>query len=224
MFILDPELNTHIETIQSLNYSEKPIKGVPSQPAKPPFLLQAIIEGLVDGVLILTQKGEWVHANERARRVCNKISQSTPQSNSVPEPIWRVCESLIASRELFPEQKMIIDSEINMQTSGAFRIRVQWLELNEKDAAYLLVTLEDRGQSSQNIAIADAQKYGLTPREAEVWLLRRSNHSYQEIADKLYITLNTVKKHMKNIYAKQQGLVWAKEPEVVSACHSKQAC
>ncbi|NEQ50076.1 MAG: LuxR family transcriptional regulator, partial [Leptolyngbya sp. SIO3F4] len=41
------------------------------------------------------------------------------------------------------------------------------------------------------------------PREADVWILHRIGLSYQEIAARLYIALNTVKKHMKNVYAKQ---------------------
>ncbi len=49
---------------------------------------------------------------------------------------------------------------------------------------------------------ADVQKYGLTSREAAVWFFRQSNYSYKEIANKLFISVNTVKKHMKNIYAK----------------------
>ncbi|MGA7937024.1 MAG: LuxR C-terminal-related transcriptional regulator [Kovacikia sp.] len=67
----------------------------------------------------------------------------------------------------------------------------------------VLVTLEDRLQSIQNAAISEGQKYGLTPRETEVWLRHRANYSYKEIASELYITFNTVKKHMKSIYAKQ---------------------
>ncbi len=73
-----------------------------------------------------------------------------------------------------------------------------------KEADEIVVTLEDCNSSSQNIAIADAKKYGLTKREAEVWLLRYANLPYKEIAQHLYITINTVKKHIKNIYAKQQ--------------------
>jgi DNA-binding CsgD family transcriptional regulator len=74
-----------------------------------------------------------------------------------------------------------------------------------------LVTIEDRQQSTHNAALTDVKKYGLTPREAEIWLLRRANYSYKEIADRLFITLNTVKKHMKNIYAKQEGNLWVEE-------------
>jgi DNA-binding CsgD family transcriptional regulator len=77
------------------------------------------------------------------------------------------------------------------------------LVLEENAHPYLLVTIEDRNQSTQNLAIADAKKYGLTRRETEIWLLRRANYSYKEIADKLCISINTVKKHLKNIHIKQ---------------------
>jgi DNA-binding CsgD family transcriptional regulator len=174
-------------------------------------VLQAIIEGFVDGVLILTEQGEWVHANDCARRICHQLSSFTSEKNSVPQPIWHVCESLIDSRDLFPGQKMIIESEIHTNDLAVFRIRIRWLELDESERPYLLVTIEDRRQSTQNAAIADAKKYGFTPREAQIWLLRRANHSYKEIAAQLYITLNTVKKHMKNIYAKQQANLWVQE-------------
>jgi DNA-binding CsgD family transcriptional regulator len=35
-------------------------------------------------------------------------------------------------------------------------------------------------------------------------LLRRANYTCKEIAAELYISLNTVKKHMKNIHAKRE--------------------
>ncbi len=212
MVVFAPQLNSKIETFTKLNFSEKQLKVAQSQQTKPPAFLQAIIEGFVDGVLILTEQGDWVHANEYARRICYQLSQGTSQVNAVPQPIWNVCQSLIDSQELFPEVKMIIESEVDTENLGVFRIRARWLVLDESVRPYLLVTIEDRRQSNQNIAIADAQKYGLTRREAEVWLLRRANYSYKEIAAKLYITHNTVKKHLKNIYAKQQENLWTEEP------------
>lgn len=168
-------------------------------------LLQSVLEGLIDGILILTEEGECLHENQYARRICNQLNQGARPTNSIPEEIWDICQSLIESRELFPHQKMILESEITKSDSVAFRIRVRWLKLEQVERPCLLVTLEDRHQSLQTIVTTDAQKYGLTPREAEVWLLYRSNYSYKEIADELFITLNTVKKHMKNIHAKRKA-------------------
>ena len=45
-------------------------------------------------------------------------------------------------------------------------------------------------------------EYGLSKREKELALLALGGHSNQGIADKLYISLPTVKTHLKNIYRK----------------------
>jgi DNA-binding CsgD family transcriptional regulator len=47
--------------------------------------------------------------------------------------------------------------------------------------------------------------YDLTEREAEICLLLRKEYTYQEIAKVLQISLNTVKTHVKNIYAKRRS-------------------
>jgi len=106
---------------------------------------------------------------------------------------------------------LIIESEVSIDSSLRYRIRTRWLNLSPDERLFLLVTLEDRHQAAENIAIAEVKKYGLSPREAEVWLLRRANHSYKEIAGKLHIRCNTVKRHMKNIYAKQEAILWAEQ-------------
>lgn len=211
MSMLVPKLNRHLKSVKTQNYSEQQSKVPYSEPSRHTYLLQAIIEGFVDGVLILNEQGEWIHANDCARRICQQFSSERLQNHLVPLPIWQICESLIESRELFPNERMIIEAEIGANDTDDFRVRVRWLELDENDSLYLLVTLEDRKQSTHNAALAEAKQYDLTPREAEVWLLRKANYSYKEIAAKLYITINTVKKHMKNVYAKQQSILWSEE-------------
>jgi RNA polymerase sigma factor (sigma-70 family) len=168
------------------------------------YLLQAVIESFVDGILILTTEGELLHANECAREMCLQLSPER-KGNAIPVEIWQVCESLMESRELFPNEKIFMEFEVDKK-SVKLRIRVRWLEIDDNEDSYMIVTLEDCHESSQNMAIRDAKKFGLTERETEVWLLRRENFSYKEIAKQLYITINTVKKHLKNIYAKQQDI------------------
>ncbi len=168
-------------------------------------LLQAAIENFVDGILILTTESELLHANEYAREMCRQLVPNSELEDRIPVEIWRVCESLIESRELFSNERIIMEFEVEKSKEVKLRIRAQWLQ-QDGNGDNLIVTLEDCNESSQNIAIADAKKYGLTEREAEVWLLRRANLTYKEIAQQLYITINTVKKHLKNIYAKQQEM------------------
>ncbi len=189
----------------SIFYTKK-TKAEKKQPASKLYLMQAVIESFVDGIFILTRQGELVHANDRARNICQQLSEGINEDR-VPKEIRRVCQSLIESRQLFPNQNISIESEIETYTKVTIRVRARWLQANESNDDYLLVTLEDRQQTNQIMAISEAKKYGLTERESEVWLLRRANYSYQEIAEELYITINTVKKHLKNIYAKQQEVV-----------------
>ncbi len=67
--------------------------------------------------------------------------------------------------------------------------------------------MEDIYQPIQNIAIAEAEKYRLNPREKDVWLLYLANYTYKQIAAELCINLNTVKKQMKSIYSKQTEIL-----------------
>ncbi len=170
-------------------------------------LLQGVIESFLDGVLIVTEQGECIQANNLAHQICQQITRVSSQPNLVPKEIWDVCQILIESRDLSATRSRIIESEVALYQSTPMRIRVRWLNLNAISHPYLLVILEDRCQSLQNLALTEVEKYGLTPREAEVWLLHRAHYTYKEIADKLYISLNTVKKHLKNIQVKRETVL-----------------
>lgn len=56
--------------------------------------------------------------------------------------------------------------------------------------------------TSQTLAEAAGLVESLTPREMEVLQLIAAGHSNQDIADRLFITVRTVKKHAGNIYGK----------------------
>ncbi len=175
------------------------------------ILLKGVIERFFDGILILTEQGELVHANDLARQICEPLTQDNSQHNSLPKEIWRVCQALIESRTLYHNQPVIIESEITTDKLTPLRIRTQWLKLSAIQHPCLLVILEDRHQSVQNLAITEVDKYGLTLREAEVWLLRRRQYALKEIATELSISINTVKKHIKNIHAKRETVLYMEE-------------
>lgn len=166
-------------------------------------MLQVVLESL-DGILILTASGAWVDANRAAEQICRRLRPCSTSEKVVPSEIWQVCQCLIESRELFPEQNFILFDEIVTGSACTIRVRVRWIELAEFASSCLLVTLEDYQQSIQQAAIAEAHRYGLTPSETKVWSLYRADYSYKQIAATLYITANTVKKHMKSIHAKRK--------------------
>ncbi|NEP52705.1 MAG: LuxR family transcriptional regulator, partial [Moorea sp. SIO3C2] len=128
------------------------------------------------------------------------------QINSISDPIWRVCQALIDRPKNFDNRKLIIESEIQVDKSIKFRVRVRWLKLEVSQEPYLLVTIEEEHQSSKkNVINAPIKYYYLTDREREVLLLKQANFTHREIAEKLFISINTVKKHLKNIYATQKA-------------------
>lgn len=69
----------------------------------------------------------------------------------------------------------------------------------------MVVFLEDRQETQLEDLRLQKEQYDLTERETEIWMLLQQEYSYQEIARRLQISLNTVKTHVKNIYAKRRG-------------------
>ena len=186
------------------HYSEQ---TKPPGPCSEVALLQAILDNFMDGILILTDQGEWVQVNEVARHICAQFPVDQSQPHTVPKEIWRVCQALLDSSELYPSHIAMMEAEIKLESATKLRVRVKWLKLQFNHRPWLLVMLEDRKQSVENIANTEVDKYGLTAREADVWCLYRAKYTYKEIAAKLHISLNTVKKHMKNIHAKQETVL-----------------
>lgn len=183
---------------------------------QPNLFFQAIFESMMHGVLILNEKREVVQANRRALSLCQQLSASShPPSDApsgIPESVWNVCRALLSSRQALPQYQVIPEEEVELEDETHLKIYAQWLDVEEgyccgagsgQAGSYMLVTLEDRTEMLRNLARWDARRYGLTVREAEVWMLKCQNYSYDEIAAELYISRNTVKKHLKSISLKR---------------------
>jgi DNA-directed RNA polymerase specialized sigma24 family protein len=198
------EVNNIIGALQGTNSQVIMTDLNRSQNKKQLIPLQETIENLIDGILILTDQKELIYANKSARQFLDQLNQNKSVENLVPKEVWYICQSLIQSRRLFPNQHWLIESEIFTDSTTALHIRARWLRLDMVEHPCLLLTVEDRYQASRDIELEKAEHYGLTSREKQVWLLHRANYTYKEIASKLGITPNTVKKHMRSIHAKQK--------------------
>ncbi len=60
----------------------------------------------------------------------------------------------------------------------------------------------NRAKSTTRPSIKSGAAFGLSKREMDVLLLIAEGHSNQEIADKLFVSLNTIKTHLSNIFSK----------------------
>jgi DNA-binding CsgD family transcriptional regulator len=178
--------------------------------ASPNLILQIAFEVMPQGVLVLNAQREIVQANSRARSFCKQLLQSPqsaqePNHPTIPEAIWNLCRALLSSRQDDPEVLLIPEDEVEMDNQAHLKISARWLDPNDSEASYMIVTLEDRTETLRNLARWDAHRYGLTAREAEVWLLKCQGYSYDDIAAELYVSRNTVKKHLKTITLKREG-------------------
>lgn len=169
-------------------------------------LSDKVVEELVDGVLIVTENRELIYANDCAHRILRRLHPHEALTHTIPEEMWHICQMLIQSRHRFPNQYWLIESQVFIDSSVVFNVRARWLQVEEMEHPCLLLTIRDQYQYIKEVVSEESQKYGLTSREREIWLLYRATYTYKQIASELCITPNTVKKHMKNIYLKQKAV------------------
>jgi DNA-binding CsgD family transcriptional regulator len=169
-------------------------------------LPEEVIADLIDGVLILTEQKELVYANDCARRILRQLNRSESPTDSMPKEVWHICQNLIESRQLFPHQYWLMESKVFVGSSIALSVRARWLNLPDIEQSCISLSVRDRYQDIKDVVNEESQKFGLTCREKEVWLLHRANYTYKQVASELFITPNTVKKHMKSIYLKQKAI------------------
>jgi DNA-binding CsgD family transcriptional regulator len=184
-----------------------------SMPLHATDVLTTILDRFVDGILVLTQQGALCYANKTAEILCQQLQgMPAPDEQPIPAPIWRACAALIDSRDLYPDHRFVMDSEIATAESTV-RLQVQWLTVQQAQPPLLLVRLQDQTQSERGLAQTEAQAWNLTERETEIWLLRRIGWSRKEIAAHLYIVEDTVKKHLKNIQMKRKSALDEEDEE-----------
>jgi hypothetical protein len=188
------------------NYLEETPQISPEKTQLFTALLASAIDDLLSGILIFTAQKELVYANDSARQTLSRIHFNGSTVEAIPKEILHICQALIQSRRLFPDQYWSIRSEVLLDPLVALDIQARWLNVASENESFLLLSIKDSQQSAQKIVIEEAQKYGLTLREKEIWLLHRANQTYKQIAVQLGITTNTVKKHLASIRVKQKVL------------------
>ena len=173
------------------------------------FIREDIISELVSGILILTDQKQIVYSNLYGRRVLKQLNSAVDESVQVPQEICQICQSLMEIRNLFPNQCWLTQFDIFIENIIILHIRARWLMVDTLDQPYMLLLIEDRKTTINKIVSQEAEQYGLTPREREVWLLHRRGRTYKQIALELEITPNTVKKHMKSIHSKRKKAMFS---------------
>jgi DNA-binding CsgD family transcriptional regulator len=184
-------------------------------PEKSNNLFQAVLESSLDGMLLVSTQYEVLYVNQTAQDVCHRLVRDA--ADPLPRELKRVCTGLVESRDLFPERPVILEDELMVQDTP-FRVEAQWMELAMLPVPCVLLRLQDQHRCLQGLAMAEAYRWDLTPRETEVWVLRRAGVSRKDIGQQLFIAEDTVKKHLKNIQAKRKAELDEEEWRINQAC------
>lgn len=185
-------------------------RDVAPKPVSLDALWSALAESMLEGAIIIARNLRPVCTNSKAKDLCQQLLSSDQEDEiSLPGVIAEVCHRLLKEGSTDCESLVVEYSGHNGHT---IRLRVQWLSLKLENVnlsgceePHILVLIEDRHAVLEEELRLDRKKYDLTEREAEIWLLLRQEYTYQEIAEFLQISLNTVKTHVKNVYAKRRS-------------------
>jgi DNA-binding CsgD family transcriptional regulator len=187
----------------------------------------SLLELLPQGVMVVSRSLRLIYWNSKAKELCQAQMGVDLATATVPDSISEACYRLI--RDSAPNSASLF---IRDERSGnvSLRISARWLasasmpqprstgdplSLAQQsigtpngfsvDQSFIVVFLENCDEVMEQEMRIQQKKYDLTEREAEIWMLLRKEYTYQDIAKMLQISLNTVKTHVKNIYAKRRS-------------------
>jgi DNA-binding CsgD family transcriptional regulator len=172
----------------------------------------AIDESNSEGLLLLNHKFQPVYSNAKAREICLYLyhSLSSDPVNiekgefTVPSFIIKDCTELLnlikmeAQFVSWPKERIVF-----AESGKQFRSEcaLVWKTDNAHSVPNFMVTLSDL--SGKNTLESTLQnRFHLSRREIDIIYCIITDMSYEEIAEKLYISKLTVHTHMKNIYRK----------------------
>lgn len=181
-------------------------------------VLSRVLELLPQGVLVLSSDLRLLYHNYKAKQLCQLLSQERLTDRSLPRPLTDLCRKVVNDQRAIAAT---LATEWEIATGQVVRLsaRLMWPSTEpDPDARSPLVEapcnqaspcvvvfIENYHDRIQQEAKIQQQKYDLTERETEIWSLLQQELTYQEIAQKLQISLNTVKTHVKNVYAKRRS-------------------
>jgi hypothetical protein len=180
------------------------------------LLQNLLIDWIRDGVIVVSRDLQPLFLNSRAKEICDQLWADDRKLSSLPPIFSEIQHHLIRNSES-TDKIFVLDHSAG---ENSFRIRTLFIdpELNsnqalsqaKNDCPWLLFFLEDQKARLWEEVKIEQQKYNLTDRETEILQYLLQACTYQEIADLLQVSLNTVKFHAKNIYAKKRGYLESK--------------
>ncbi|MEO0377745.1 MAG: LuxR C-terminal-related transcriptional regulator [Cyanobacteria bacterium P01_A01_bin.17] len=165
--------------------------------------LKSFLDSFAEGLLVYSLKGELLHANHMAYEVIQGSEEVSGYIATLGKEVENLFELFV--RQLNGENlnTTFLVSDVELSKTQAFQLRARYFQVAVVCPEPMIwISIEDQHKAQQAKAFVEAQKYGLSEREREVWQLRIAGYSYLEVAKLLFISINTVKRHLKNIHLK----------------------
>lgn len=154
------------------------------QQRKEKEMFEAFADKSNTGFILLDQNYHIIYTNQAVLRIFKEDS------------LYKNIESFI--EDIFdPRKRLNSTSRLHLQGLNIRIISHQELFLS-KESCFAVIIEEDK----TNIPFYEDNFVQLTKREKEVCLYLKKGYTYQEISEKLFISVHTVNKHIKNIYQK----------------------
>jgi hypothetical protein len=174
-------------------------------------LQSKLMELIKEGVLIISHNLQPTYLNFKAEKICQMLWNENGYSSLQLPPIISHLSHQIFKNNASNNTSLVVDYQIN--ETQTIRIRACSLSfaldeeciVDSQEREYILVFLEDRNATWEEELRTEQKKYAFTERETQILNLSSQAYSYQQIAQRLQISLNTVKFHFKNIYAKKRS-------------------
>lgn len=134
-------LSKHRST--QIQYKRKPRQAIPQtvDPA-PPFWMESVLEGFTEGVLIVSESGKLICTNQKAGYWCQQLFPNFSTGSAVPEAVWKLCQSILEGRELFPNQHLIVESYLDTPLATTLRLQGRLFQFASCPQPCLLVMIE----------------------------------------------------------------------------------
>lgn len=168
-------------------------------------------ERLPYGILVVDENCNLKQINAEGTDLCLQLKKQYPEetpyacspTDPIPGPIWTCCQRFLEICTNHPERMPTWQEVLTLETHNQLRICVNWMHFGDSRDLSMLVTIEDLSATAKRQAQCDALRYGLTQREEEYWSFVCQGLSRNEITKRMFITINTVKKHARNVRFKR---------------------
>jgi DNA-binding CsgD family transcriptional regulator len=168
-----------------------------------------------EGLLLLDHKFRPIYSNAKAREICLYLHSRMPSGMFNLEKgefpmlpcIVKDCSDLLdllkteAKFVLWPKEKIIF-----VENGKNFRSECSliWKADQINSTPNFIVTLSDLTDEKNKLESTLQTSFHLSKREVDIAYYITADMSYDDIAEKLYISKFTVRTHVKNIYRKLQ--------------------